>query len=258
MEDFKWTGKDREVNRSRLGESSGFTLLELVLATVISALVIGILSSVLSFSLRVWERQQNRRQSDLPALLDLMKWQLANFDPVPVATGQGQEKRPLFVGDEHSMAFATDRSVKAISKGVPIIARYVYSQSAKKLYYSEIPLDPYHHDDIKAFLELAPGDKDAWPRFYETDAGGFALAFGGGEDKSDRSEAWDNDAEIPSVVTVKWSSTEGGGAGMEVMVPNFLFPASKKAAQKARSEGQTEVGAKGNKGNKGKTPNPKR
>jgi type II secretory pathway pseudopilin PulG len=172
---------------SRLfGQSAGFTLLELVLATMISALVMGILATALSFSLRLWERQMNRKTSDMPALLELMKWQLANFDPVPIATGDGNEARPLFLGDAHSLTFATDRSVKALSKGAPIIARYVFSQADKKLYYAERPLDPYHPDDLKAFLELAPGDEKTWPRFLPTDVESFAIGYAGSEEKSER------------------------------------------------------------------------
>jgi len=38
--------------------SAGFTLLELLLATFISALVIGILSVTLSVALRIWEKNR--------------------------------------------------------------------------------------------------------------------------------------------------------------------------------------------------------
>ena len=55
--------------RGVLAGSLGFTLLELVLATLISAIVIGIFSVALSLSLRMWERQQDREPSDVPSLL---------------------------------------------------------------------------------------------------------------------------------------------------------------------------------------------
>ena len=227
-----------QIRGSRLKESSGFTLLELVLATMISALVMGILATALSFTMRLWERQMNQKTSDMPALLELMKWQLANFDPVPVSTGEGNEKRILFIGEEHSLVFATDRSVKALSKGAPIIARYLYSQTEKKLYYAERPLDPYHPDDIKQFLAMGPGDEKLWPRFFPTDVADFAIAYTGGEENSERAGAWDDEELIPAMVMVQWSPGEGAGSFTQVMAPNFLFAASKEAGQKARNAGR--------------------
>lgn len=218
-----------------LGESFGFTLLELVLATMISALVMGILATAFSFSLRVWEKQMNRKTSDMPALLDLLKWQLADFDPVPLATGEGNETHTLFLADDHSLAFTTDRSVKALSKDAPIIARYVYSKSEKKLYYAERPLDPYHPDDLKRFLKMKPGDPKSWPQFYPTPAEQFQLAYAGADDKSSRTPGWEDQNKIPSIVLVKWSPAEGAGSSIEVMVPGFLFQVDKDAAQKARN-----------------------
>ncbi len=65
-------------------ESRGFTLVELVIATVIASLVMGIVAVALGFSLRIWERRQNQAPSDMPAVIELLKWQLATFEPQPV------------------------------------------------------------------------------------------------------------------------------------------------------------------------------
>ncbi|HIJ69033.1 MAG TPA: prepilin-type N-terminal cleavage/methylation domain-containing protein, partial [Deltaproteobacteria bacterium] len=42
------------------GCRKGFTLIELILATAISALVVGILSVCFAFTLRVWQGTQNQ------------------------------------------------------------------------------------------------------------------------------------------------------------------------------------------------------
>lgn len=217
------------MKQKRIGSQGGFTLLELVLATVISALVVGMLATVLSFSLRVWEKQQNQKTSDMPALLELLKWQLANFDPTPLATGEGHQMQALFVGDEHSLAFATDHSVRALSKGAPVIARYLYSQNEKKLYYAERPLDPYHPDEMKEFLAMKPGDDKAWPRFFPTDAAEFTLDLIRGENEGA--------GDVPSAIAIRWSPGEGVGSTLQVVVPNFLFQAHKKAAGHLRPGG---------------------
>jgi hypothetical protein len=185
------------------GQSRGFTLVELVLATLISAMVIGIFSVALSLSLRVWERQQNREPSDLPSLLELLKWQLTEFEPILIKD-EGKQYS-IFQGDEQSLTFATDYSVRAISKGVPVIARYIFVPGRGELYYSEMPLDPYHPEPIRRFLKMSPGDTKAWPRFYLVQVGDFAFSYVGGEG-AEVAPSVEKGAGIPSAVMVKCSA----------------------------------------------------
>lgn len=185
------------------GQSRGFTLVELVLATLISAMVIGIFSVALSLSLRVWERQQNREPSDLPSLLGLLKWQLSEFEPILIKD-EGKQYM-IFQGDEQSLTFATGYSVRAISKGVPVIARYVFVPGRGELYYAEMPLDPYHPEPIRRFLKMSPGDTRAWPRFYPVQVGEFSFSYAGGE-AAEVSQSVEEGAGIPSAVMVKCSS----------------------------------------------------
>jgi type II secretory pathway pseudopilin PulG len=203
--------------------SSGFTLLELVLATLISSLVIGIVSVALTFSLRTWERQQNRQPSDMPAMLDLMKMQLAQFDPTYIR--MDGDAKPLFQGEMHSLALATAHSVKAISNGTPVVARYVYDEREKKLYYAEMPLDTYHTDGIKEFLRVKPSTHEkSWPRFFTADAPEFTLTYGGRE-KGSVSESWgEEDTPLPSSVLIKWASPGESASNVQLIIPNFIFP----------------------------------
>jgi len=235
-----------------LDSSSGFTLLELVLAMLISSLVIGILSVSLTFTLRVWEKQQNQKTSDMPPVLDLLKWQLASYDPSPIVLDASSQ--PLFRGDKQSLTLATDRSVRAISNNVPVVARYIFDKRKKKLYYAEIPLDSYHPDDIKAFLKMKPSDDEAaWPRFYATDAASFSLAYGSGEDKTDK-DAWENETDPPATVMVKWSPWEGAPLSTQLYIPNFLFPRKNNASQQGNVSGTQQSGAAPLQANGGMSP----
>jgi prepilin-type N-terminal cleavage/methylation domain-containing protein len=218
--------------RNRSSNISGFTLLELILAMTIFSLVIGILSVSLTFSLRVWEKQQNQAPPEMPNILDLMKWQLANFDPTPIRIEDAN--RLIFMGNEHSLIFSTDRSVKAISRGAPVIVRYIFDPREKKLYYSEIPLDPYHPKVVEEFLKAGPQKDSQWPRFYSIDAGGLSLSYVESEDHPELKESWDNRSAIPATIIVKWSPIEEAEAShAEVMIPNSFFPKSREAIDKA-------------------------
>jgi len=202
---------------------------------LISVLVMGILTVSMSFSMRVWERQREAVPNNMPRLLDFMKWQLANFDPVTIKVEN--ESHPIFLGRSDSMAFATDHSVKAISGGVPVVARYVYSPENKALSYAEIPLDPHHPDRINEFLQMNPEKTKTWPRFYSTQVEDFSLAYIGREEGG-VSESWDNELEIPQAVLVKWSSSQESAVYTELIFPNFLFP---KMAQGITGEVTTET-----------------
>jgi hypothetical protein len=194
--------------------------LELVLATLISALVIGIFSVALSISLRSWERQQNRESSDVPSLLQLLKWQLAQFEPVMLKFEGNQ--RPVFQGDEESLAFATSYSVRAISKGVPVIARYVFVPGRGELYYAEMPFDPYHPESIQKFLQMTPADTKAWPHFYVTEIASFSLSYVG-EDRDSSATSVDEDAGVPSAVVVQCAPQADSASLSAVMFVNLPF-----------------------------------
>ena len=86
-------------SRQASGNRKGFTLIELILATAISALVIGILSVCFSFTLRVWQGTQNQKPDQTFQLADLLNRQLAECDPKPIKfTG----------GVQHSVCRATE------------------------------------------------------------------------------------------------------------------------------------------------------
>jgi prepilin-type N-terminal cleavage/methylation domain-containing protein len=211
--------------------SAGFTLVELVIATLISSLVMGIVAVALGFSLRIWERQQRQNPSDMPAVVELLKWQLATFEPQPVRVDQ--ESMPIFKGDAHSLTFATTHSVKAISRGAPVLVRYLFVPSDKALYYIEIPFDPYHPEPIEQFLKLTPGKDTKRRGFFSTAVSNLSFSFAAQDGSEGFEEKWEEGSGVPEMVVVKWSP-DGQSRFTAAVVPNSLFP---KPVQDAGVEG---------------------
>ncbi len=205
----------------RSGFSPGFTLIELVLATVISALVIAIMSVCLSFSLRAWESVQNHGPDQSAPLVDLLKQQLAELDPTPVRLESGG-MQIVFKGSGNSLAFATSHSVRAISHGVPVVARYAFDPKSNVLVYSEIPFDPYHGDAIQSFLDLKPNAVQPNIRFYEIQIAGFGISYLDGE--SDQTQkAWAQTDKLPAAVVVNWTTPDSGDFS-RLLTVNSPFP----------------------------------
>lgn len=214
----RWVG-----TRFRRGPAdSGFTLVELVLATFISGLVIAVVSAALSFSLRLWERNQYRNPAGGPQLLDLLSLQIGTFYPFPVQFDEGQ--RALFIGTADSLLLATGYSVRALSQGAPVLARYVYVQPEQKIYYAEMPLDPYHPERIKDFLSASPGGGGPGAiRFFAVEAAAWGFGFWDSE-AEDYAEQWQNPNGLPILVRVAGAWGENMPPWARVITLGFVFP----------------------------------
>jgi len=222
----RWrNGVDRRAQRGGYmqdaGCPKGFTLIELILATAISALVLGILSVCFAFTLRVWQSTQNQKPDQTFQLADLLNRQLAECDPKPIKFTGGV--RSLFAGQENSIVFITAHSVKAISQGVPVVARYTYDPNSRVLYYSELLLDPYHPDSIERFLNGGSSGKQGTEvRTYGVDFPEFVLAYAGKESKG-FSQSWQTVDELPVEVLVRWRAKDSVVHAMACML-NAPFP----------------------------------
>ncbi len=186
----------------RAGDRKGFTLIELIIATAISALVMGILSVCFSFALRVWQSTQDLKPDFAFPVAELLKTQLAECDLTPIRFAQ--TVHPVFIGKPNSIAFVTAHSVRAISQGVPVVVRYTYDPNSKMLYYSELLLDPYHSKSIEQFLaDKSSQNKDNKIRSYGVEFPEFVLAYAGGDAKQFL-QSWDSTDEIPKEVLLRW------------------------------------------------------
>lgn len=184
-------------------DKTGFTLIELIIASAISAVVIGILSACFAFVLRVWIRVQDEKPDPSYELADLLQRQLAECDPLPVKFAEGA--RAVFSGQADSIAFVTAHSVKAISQGVSVIARYDYDAKEGVINYSELIMDPYHTKSIEEFL----GNRSEKPkvRSYGVGFREFTLGYAGKNSKQ-FSDSWDSTDDIPVEVLVKWKGQD--------------------------------------------------
>jgi len=200
----------------------GFTLVELIIATAMSALVIGIVSVCFSFVLKIWQSTQNQKPDQTFLLADLLERQLAESDPTPVKLSDNNA-RSIFTGQNNSIAFITAHSVKAISQGVPVIARYTYDSKSRVLYYSELLLDPYHPESIQKFISgRSAGEKETDIRSFGIDFPDFQLSYAGKEAKQFM-ESWESAGAVPTEVLLSWKGNDSLVHARVCMV-NTPFP----------------------------------
>jgi prepilin-type N-terminal cleavage/methylation domain-containing protein len=205
------------------GSPAGFTLIELIIATAISALVIGILAVCFSFSLRVWQKAHDRKADQTFLLADLLQHQLAECDTTPVKFPDNS-MHPVFFGQANSIAFITSHSVKAISGGVPVVARYTYDPNSKVLSYSELVFNPYYTEAIQNFVEgrQAAGNKKSEIRSYGVNIQGFGLAYGG-KGATQFTESWNTNDQVPVEVLLYWRDNDSLNHSI-VCLLNTPFP----------------------------------
>jgi prepilin-type N-terminal cleavage/methylation domain-containing protein len=201
---------------------SGFTLVELVIATAISAVVLGILTVCFSFTLRLWEVTQHQQQDQTFLMAHLLKMQLSEFDPTPVKF-QDNSLHPVFSAQPNMIAFATFHSVKAITQGLPVVVRYRFQPEDRTLFYSELLLNPYDPKAIENFLmNRIPGKNEAQVRAYGVPFQEFLLLYAGGESKQ-FAESWETSDQFPLEVLIRWRGADSKIYAMMCMV-NSPFP----------------------------------
>ena len=214
-------------------DNRGFTLIELIIASALSAVVIGILSACFAFALRVWGNVQNEKPDPSFQLTDLLQRQLAECDPSPIKFTESIH--PVFTGQTNSIAFITAHSVKAISQGVPAVVQYTYDPKAGVLYYSEQIMDPVHTKFIEDFLAKSSATENAKFRTYGVEFREFALGYAG-KDSKQFSESWDSNDELPVEVLVKWRGQDTAVHARRFMV-NAPFTIEIKKGQSPGTKG---------------------
>ena len=196
---------------------SGFTLMELVIATAISAVVLGILAVCFSFAMRLWQVTQDQHPDQTFLLADLLKQQLAECDPTPLRFSDNSV-HSLFSAQPTSIAFVTSHSVKAISQGLPVVARYTYDPESKMLSYSELLLDPYHTQSIERFVAgRSPGKKETEIPSYGVYFPEFVLLYAGTQSK-EFAQSWEGVDQLPAEILLRWRGTDSVIHAMMCMV----------------------------------------
>ncbi len=199
----------------------GFTLIELVVATAVSALVIGIVSVCFSFTLRVLEKTTRSRPDLSLRMVELLQRQLAESDPTPINFERGAA--PLFTGNSTSLCFVTAHSVKAISKGVPVVVRYSFDSASGVLSYSEMVMNPYQPAALENFAAgTTPSGQNSRVRVYRIHFPKFTLSYAG-KNGSEFLQSWNSTSELPVEILLGWTAKDRVARSMVCMV-NSPFP----------------------------------
>lgn len=187
-------------------EATGFTLIELMVATAIAAVVIGIVSVCFSFTLRIWHKTATSKPDLTFRMVELLQRQLAECDPTPLSFPNGA--RPLFAGNSNSIYFITAHSVKAISKGVPAVVRYSYDAGAGVLSYTEMVMNPYRLQGIQKFAteSVSSGEPAATP-VYKIDFPKFTIRYAG-KGSSEFTPTWDSTQDLPIEILLSWEGMD--------------------------------------------------
>jgi hypothetical protein len=213
-------------------------------------MVIGIVAVALSFCLRLWERHQNYGPNDALRIVELMTLQIGSFNAAPVRFDEGEEQT-LLLGDKESLTLATNYSLKALSKGVPVVARYIFHPEEKRLYYGEMPFNPKDPDLIEEFLDMNPSAKDNLVRFYSVSASELSIELlekegedgptgeerevrstGAGRKRSKSEGAWNGGFESLGGVLLRLTTEDGSRSITQLVTPGFLsFQSDSRDAQ---------------------------
>ena len=189
---------DRVVSRRRLGASPradgrGFTLIEVLLALSILAVVVLLAATALRVGLRAWDAGQRRvgLQQENRALVELVSDALAGASPYQGRLGQNPDRVALFQGEPEEVRFVTNAPPLALETAVAP--------------YHAVVLGRREGDTLRLIERLVPNDDPFAPgteRVLSRSVTHFTLAY------RDGSGAWQE----------RWDGREAGGLPTAVRV----------------------------------------
>lgn len=129
-------------------EEEGFTLVEALVALMLSVLVLSFLSAGLHFSLKAWQTSDNfDRMSQVEAARDFLRRTLAAAEPVRVR-GKDGELRLAFTGDSRRLEFVTALPERHVKAGLYEVTLYLEPEDvgsqAGRTFTLKIRIAPFH------------------------------------------------------------------------------------------------------------------
>jgi prepilin-type N-terminal cleavage/methylation domain-containing protein len=201
----------------RLPCRAGFTLLEMLIAMALTAMVLLMVSSSLSFTTRMWLKAENEKETtgETSNLIDLLGMQVGSY----YAFDSGKIRNlHVLQGTESSLFIVTSHSVKSLHGGAPVIAGYVFDQSAGMVRYYEVPVDWGKLDELLDFVR-APQMITSEAASYEVSA--FALEYVADEDEAPYRE-WQGDLQELRALVVRWRESTDASLQTRVISAGYL------------------------------------
>lgn len=126
----------------------GFTLVEALVALMLSVLVLSFLSAGLHFSLKAWRTSDNfDRLSQVEAARGFLRRMLASAEPVRVR-GKDGELRLAFTGDSRRLEFVTTLPERHVKAGLYGVTLYLEPEDvgsqAGQTFTLKIRIAPFH------------------------------------------------------------------------------------------------------------------
>lgn len=194
----------------------GFTLLEMIIAMVITSMVIFMISSSFSFTSRMWiKSEQDERVRDLELLVDLMAVQLGSYYVFDIQKAGGLQG---ITGTRDTLVIATSHSVKAMNGGAPVLARYEFDPGTGRMLYAELPIDWNKKDELLRFANTEVMD-DANAVSYAASEFSFEYV---SEDTEDMTDEWQGGPHNLGALNVIWRENEQEQEQTRTLSPGYL------------------------------------
>lgn len=202
----------------------GFTLLELIIAITLMAILVLVLSLGLRTGLRAWTRgkETNAIIVNASAVEDLLGRQMRASVTAPGGIPEGgipegdsdMSRFALFRGDEHDILFTTTSAPMGSRGGGIFLVRYTYDEEEGTLTYAQkIVTRPEDLDEARKLNADKDNREEEWEtsrvegiqflsfRFHERQENGQEVP----RSPSDWAEKWDVDHGTPDAVGLAWS-----------------------------------------------------
>jgi prepilin-type N-terminal cleavage/methylation domain-containing protein len=200
------------------GGNTGFTLLELLIALTLSALLITVLSLGLRSGLVSWMKLRESNQIVLPqrAVEALLTRQLRAAE---IPNGQGGESPAVFLGKKDSLTFTTNYAPIGTEAAGMILVTYAQDRAGGGLLYAQRVLTKTEELQGLLPVELTPERltglrKKGWITARVTIARELRFAYQRKDEVGEKApeqwkDSWEDEGSLPFSVAIQWQEAKG-------------------------------------------------
>ena len=212
----------------------GFTLMEVVIAITVGAMVMGILSVALSLSIKAWERSRKPFKTEIYDLMDLLSTQLVflNTSPITYRSGTG----PLFIGRKNEIFFATNFSPMGRSMNCPVIVHYRFDEEKHSISYRQMVMPGTVPEGSTLVDDFINTQKESEALMTVPSVAAFSFKYFD-QESGQAIEIWGKPGSFPVKILVEARLPEGQEVVTRSSYPN-LFGVSSQAAPSSQPSPQ--------------------